>query len=236
LSEKNLILDDIKGAGGLKQENELFKELLEFEKDVKKKVSNDKNKIIDFFPSAEETPQSIVPMRLAAESSESASAHQRKSDFLTSSDGKMAIKYIKKENEEIHITLLSDSEDEMQEVILHLPEIGKYFTSNLKGDFVIGQYSDFNFDKFHFKAVLPMGRIIILKNSDNFTAFSSDKLLIPEITGINNSFMFISINYDKDFSSAVLNTKKTKDFVKIENTVIELPLMLLEDKSSLLLY
>lgn len=236
MAEKNYIFDDLKGDGNSDQENELYKELLEFEKDTSDGVSKYNINILDFFAAEEKRSQAIIPMRLAAESSEPASPKQRKSNFLLSSDESHAIKIAKKENGDVHLTLLSNSENEAEEAVLYVSELDKYFISNLKGDFVIGQYSDFDLNKFHFKAVLPFSKIVILKTGNTFSVFSSDKLLTPEITGIKNSFVLLNINYGKDFSYAVLITKKTKDFMKIKNNVIELPLVLLDNKSSLLLY
>lgn len=236
MAEKNYIFDDLKGDGNSDQENELYKELLEFEKDTSDGVSKYNINILDFFAVEEKTSQAIIPMRLAAESSEPVSPKQRKSNFLLSSDESLAIKIAKKENGDVNLTLLSNSENEAEEAVLYVSELDKYFISNLKGDFVIGQYSDFDLNKFHFKAVLPFSKIVILKTGNTFSVFSSDKLLTPEITGIKNPFMLLNINYGKDFSYAVLITKKTKDFMKIKNNVIELPLVLLDNKSSLLLY
>lgn len=247
MSEENKIFDEINEKDGLKKEQELFKELQKFEASTLLSSDSGMNKIniIDFFPIEEGEKQGEkrkYPLKLAAESSKP--NLRNLSHFLISSDGKFAIKYIKRIDEEIHITILCDSDIDTDEILLYSAQLQKYFISNLKSDFVIGQYSSFNLNDFEFKAILPVEKLIIIKKDDFqpdkddkknlFSVLSYDNKSIPEV--FEKSDTILKINTDKNFSIAVLQTGKTKDFVMVNKQQIEIPMMLLEQKSILLLY
>jgi hypothetical protein len=244
VSEKNYIFDELnekvrKEKGIFKDEGELFREMLEFEKQRQEahpptpSPREGGKKIIDFFPVAD-NDHARLPMKLAAESG--IQETQQKSDFLLSGDGKFAIKYSQKENNEIHLMLLADAETNTDDVILYSPKLNKYFISNLDGDFVIGQYSVFDFSQFDFKAIMPLDKIVILKKDNSFSTFSQENSTQPEIPEIAAAFLRLKINAPNGFVIAVLSTSKTRDFLTVQNGIVEIPMMLIDDKGTILVY
>jgi len=243
LAEKNHIFDELKGSDeNLKHENELYKELIEFEKlnlrEQKENIPSQHSNIIDFHPVAKESKnQSAPPIRLAAESSDiEVSKSLSKSNFLLSSDGKYAIKYSVKHSNEIQLQLLSDSDINVTEAILYSPVINKHFVSAINGEFVVGQYSDFDLGSFDFKAIFPKEKILVLKQGDSFSVLSANNLKVPEVLEVTSSFLRIKVSLQADMNVVVLQTAKTKDFLKLENGIVEIPIILLEQRVTLFMY
>jgi len=242
LTENNYIYKIIKGEdvgrGELKKQREEYLEFLNFrEADSNKSLSPHHN-VIEFTNFEPEKSDGIkLPMKYAADSGASpADIAFKKSKFLTSNDGNFAIKYSKKLNEEIHLTVLSDCDEYSGEIILYSGIIGKYFVSNINGDFIIGQYSNFDLCKFNFKAFTPFESIIIHSDGDNITAIPLNKLATPEIIEITDINIKLKVNTGAEISNAVLKTTETKDFLKTDGIYIDIPRMLISDKAEIFLY
>jgi hypothetical protein len=237
LAEKDKIYDDIsKGGKGISgEEHKLFKELLEFEKSQTKALEKHTSNIIEFFPSEINTStKAKLPVKLAAESS--IEKHVQKSDFIVSDDGMFAIKLSKKETEEIHLSLLAEDEEAVMDALLYSPEFNKYFISNIKGEFVVGQYLGFDLNSFRFRAILPQEKIIIIRNETNFIVYSSGRFTNPEIISQTDSLLRIKLNTEKVFSAGVIQSETAKDFVKLTEDKIEIPLILLNGKNFVIMY
>lgn len=240
MADKNHIFDEISGKGN-EQENKLFRELLEFEKEsalADKTLLPEKNNIIEFLPQeSENIKRGKSLLKLAADSKGLTDEKTgKRSGFITSTDGKYAIKYSQKKDTEIHLTILTEQEHDTNDIILYSPELNKYFISNLEGDFIIGQYAVFDLNSFNFKAFLPLEKLVIIKDNKSYSIFSYNGNSKQEILEQTKSFIRLKIQSEKEIKIAAIQTVKTKDFVKMENGVIQIPLILLEDKSQILLY
>lgn len=239
MAENNQIFEDLNGKGDkvFRAEHDLYKELLEFEKALEAEDKVVISRIIDFYPDNKvNTRNKKTALRLAAESTDmKVSKLRNKSDFLVSSEGTYALKYSIVENEELQLNLLGESILDPEEFILYSVKLNKYFISNLKGDFLIGQYANFNMTDFDFKAISSIDKVILFRIDNNYTTLPLGSAS-PEILTVDDSFLRIKIHNVNDISTVVLATSKTKDFVKMNNRIIEIPIILLEDKSLLYLY
>lgn len=239
--DNNKIYEDLNASDGddiQKNENLLFKELLEFEKLNKRDLPLLVNNYIEFILVEQQIGYSFEPsIKLAADSSVSADEKvSKKSEFLLSRDGKYALKYIQKSKEEIFITLLTDNNLDTREMLLYLPDLKKYFVSNSTGDFTVAGYSSLNIGSLNFNAVVCFEKIIISKAGDLFSMVSYNNYASPEIIEKSDIFIKVKVNSIKECSVAVLINELNKDFVNSVNGILEIPVMLLRDKTVVLLY
>lgn len=237
MKDKNYIYNELKGIGGegLQSENNLFKELLEFEIQENRKVLPSQNRVIEFHKFDESyDANSQIPMKLAAESG--IGQKSSKSEFLISGDGKYIIKYSKRSKEEMCLTLLSEDNFVVDDVILYSPELNRYFVSNASNDFIICQYSAISLDKITFNAILPFDEIDVIKKGNSYIALSLTGYSYPEISAIKSSCLILKPNISHVFRHAVLINNKSKDFLEINGLEIEIPLMLLSEKNRISLY
>lgn len=235
----NKIFDDLssEGNGIQKEENKLYKELIEFEKTLKNSSLED-CKYIEFLPVETEIKSfEKSAHKLAADSTGSVSELSSiKSKFLLSKDGKYAIKYSQKSKDEIIVTLMSDSGMDTGDMLLYLPDLKKYYVSNSYGDFHISGYSSLNIQSLNFQAVNYFEKIIINKLENSFAVLSYYGYCSPEIVSNNESFLKIKLNCSKDFAISVLSNELTQDFIGSSKGILDVPSLLLDKKSTILLY
>lgn len=237
MEDKNYIFDELKSQGKSirGEESKLFRELLDFEKKEKNKLLPLINNIIDFYPVESGHLQNIhIPMKLAAQSD--SGTRLNKADFLISKDGKFVIKFSRKTDEEIHITLIAENDFNVEDAILFSPELNKYFVSNLSNEYIIGQYSSFDLSALNFKAILPFEKIMLSSLNNSHSIISLTNYSTPVIEEITNSFILLNPNARKEFFNAVIISDKSKDFLEIKNGLIEIPLILVSQKMHILLY
>ncbi len=239
--DKNKIFEDLNSLDGddiQKKEHFLYEELLEFEKSKKKDLLPLINNYIEFIPAEPNIECDNKPvLKLAADSFASADEMvSRKSEFLLSKDGKFALKYLQKNNEEILITLLAEHNIDTSEILLYLPDLKKYYVSNTACDFSVTGYSTLNISTLNFKAVQYFAKFVISKEGDLYSMVSYNNYANPEIVESSDTFMKVRINSEKECSVAVLINDKNKDFVNFLNGILEIPIMLLSDKTVILLY
>ena len=239
--DKNKIFEDLNTSDGddiQKKEHLLYKELLEFEKTNKKDLHPLVNNYIEFIAAEPNIEYEFKPaLMLAADSSASADEMvSRKSEFLLSRDGKFALKYLQKSKEEILITLLTENNIDTKEMLLYLPDLKKYYVSNNAGDFSIKGYSSFNIGSLNFNAVLYFDKLFVSKGGDLFSIVSYNNYANPEILESDETFLKVRINSIKECSVAVLSNDRNKDFINSGNGILEIPVMLLKEKTVILLY
>lgn len=242
MTENNYIYKIIKGenieSGELKKQREEYLEFVNFLEAGKAKTLSPVNNVIEFTKYEEDKSVGVkLPMKYAADSGESTTGLAfKKSNFIASTDGSFAIKYSKKINEEVHLTVLSDNDEYAGDIILYSEIIGKYFVSNMNGEFIIGQYFNFDLNKFNFKALIPFEIIVLLSEGNNLSAIPVNKLANPEVEEISDINIKLKINSRKEFSNAVLKSKETKDFLHTDGKYVDIPRMLLLEKAELYLY
>lgn len=242
MTENNYIFRIIKGENvesrELKRQREEYLDFIKFAEEERNKDLAPVINVIEFKSyEADKTAGLKLPVKYAADSGESTTDFAyKKSNFLTSNDGNFAIKYSKKINEEIHLTVLSDGEEYTGDIILYSEIIGKYFVSNMNGEFIIGQYFNFDLNKFNFKALIPFETVVLFSAENNFSAIPVNKLVNPEVEEITDINIRLKINSQKEFSNAVLKSRETKDFLKTDGIHVEIPRFLLVEKAELFLY
>jgi len=239
--DKNKIFEDLNASIGdsiQKKEHLLFKELLKFEKSYKKDLYPLVNNFIEFVAAEPNFENEFKPaLKLAADSSKFTDGMvSKKSEFLLSRDGKYALKYLQKSKEEIQITLLTDSSMDTNEMLLYLPDIRKYYISNTYGDFLVTGYSSLRIGLMNFNAVLCFEKIIVTMEEKLFSIISCNNFSSPEIIESDDTFIKLKINGIKEYSTAVLSNESNKDFINSVNGILEIPIMLLRKKSTILLY
>lgn len=220
------------------EESKLYNELLDFEKELKVEKSLIFKNIIEFSDFIPKTDIEVKKeLRFAADDISGRNISiNRKSDFLLSEDGKFAIKYSKKLNEEIHLTILTESRFYNGEIILYSPSLDKYFVSNPEGDFVIGQYSTFDLKLFKFKALVPFDKIMIMFIKGRISVIPYNGYSRPEITENSETHLKINLNTSHKLNTTVLCTDKTKDLIAGEKNIVSIPKIVLSDKSILYIY
>jgi len=238
LENKSFILDELMGSknGGMKSEADLFNELLKFEESVKKENRLQTKNVIEFNLTPSEPDIKLKEKVILAADDLTKIKSDRKSDFIMSQDGKFAIKYTKKLNEEIHLSILSETENLPGEVILYSPELKKYFSSNSSGEFIIGQYSNFDLKLFNFQAIFPFDKIMIIAGRGKFSAVSYNGYTKPKIIDSKDSHLNIIMNSDTVIKTSLLLTDKTKDFTSLSENIVSVPKLILPEKSILYLY
>ncbi|MCE1165043.1 MAG: hypothetical protein LWX07_06550 [Bacteroidetes bacterium] len=231
--EDNYIFEELENqdSGVLGDEHSLFERLKSYEKDSENTDSGPH--IIDFLKSEYPEREKLPALKLAAESSGSDSGNF-KSEFLFSLDGKYALKFTKKLDEEIHIRLISESELNTDEVALYSSELNKYFVSNISGDFIIGQYSKFNPEELNFKALLPKTKLTLLNKEGSITVISDIGAHIENRQ--TDRFIYLNLENSADFLLAVILSGNSKHIIKIDKDIIEIPSLLITEKSYIFLY
>lgn len=238
MAEINKIFDDISGKSEkqFSQENDLFNELKQnLESHFEDETSN-VGRIIQFLPFSETggyNNSSIV--KLAADSGDTFSKKLQSSEFLISKDGKTALKYKVVNKSVLQVDLLSGESNDIDELILYSKKLDRYFVSDLKGNYIIGQYENFQLTDFEFEAIFPFDKIKIFKSDGDLSAFSF-KETDTSISDKSNDFIYLEIGSISNTRSAVIITSKTKDFLNISANRVEIPTILLEDRSFIYLY
>jgi len=233
LIDNNYIFDEIENEDGgvLGDEHRLFEELKSFETNSEDKA--DLPRIIAFGKKDNPINNFLPTLKLAADSLPNESDYL-KSNFLYSEDGKCALKFTKKLDEEIHIRLISESEFDIDEVVLYSPELNRYFVSNVTGDFIVGQYSKFNPDELKLKALFPKDKITLLRQEEDITAISEPELNIKN--RIADKFVYLNLECNKGYLLAVIISRSSKHIIKLENNIVEIPMLLIGEKSLIFLY
>jgi len=237
LEDNNYIFDELKSEGkGIQgEENKLFRELLNFEKNERNKSLPVLNSIINFFPAGSDFKENKqLPVKLAAQSNSKSKLN--KADFLVSEDGNFLIKISKKTGEEVHLSLISENDSNIEDAILFSQELNKYFISNLSNEYVIGQYSSFDLNALNFKAVFPFEKTVLAQKNNSYSTISLNNFSNPEIKEITSSFILLNPKAERNIINAVLISSKSKDFLEIKNGLIEIPLILISEKAYILLY
>lgn len=240
MEDKNYIFDELTGGKkeGIIGESNFYIEFLDFEKKLKVKKSLIIKNIIEF---SDFTPKTDIEFekgqRFAADDIlERNIIINRKSDFLLSEDGRFAIKYSKKLNEEIHLTILTETKSYTGEIILYSPSLDKYFVSNSEGDFIIGQYSTLDLKLFKFRALVPFDKIMIIFIKGRISVIPYNGYSRPEITENSENHIRINLNISHELNTTVLCTDKTKDLIAAEKCIVSIPKIVLSDKSVLYIY
>lgn len=242
MAEKNKIFDDLKNlTSGINKENQLFKEFLNFLETEKSDQSNLDRKIIyfesDFYS---DIPEINEPYKLAAADtnqklhSNQKSHSNQMSGFLISKDKSFALKYSYVKNYDLQVSLLTSENIIEHNFILFSRKLDKYFISDKLGNFSIGKYENFNLSEFDFAAIEPFDILQLVRLNNETVVISekkSDYNLLP-----NDNFLSLTPLAGLKINSCVLVTNKTKDTLNIKDGSVEIPIILLEDKSLLYLY
>jgi hypothetical protein len=235
LAEEDKIFDDIHNQrSGITGENQMFKEFLDFFNSESGKNEIFERKVIEFFPLNSASDEANTTLKLAAADNDLNKPSSLSSGFLLSKDNTFALKYSYVNNSDLKVTLLTAENTIKQEFILYSAKLDKYFISDHQGAFSIGKYDNFRLDDFEFIAIEPRDKIRILKINNNINCLSSSNNEF-NITQ-SKDFTFITPKSDNEIKLGVFITTKSKDSVNIKNGSIEIPNILLEDKSLLYLY
>ena len=112
--------------------------------------------------------------------------------------------------------------------------MNRYFVSNVTGDFIVGQYAKFNPEELNLKALFPKDKITLLRQDDVITAISDSELNITN--RLTERFVYLNFECNKGYLLAVIISRSSKHIIKLENSVIEIPLLLIGEKSLIFLY
>lgn len=240
MNETTKIFDDlIPNKNNIEtDEQKLYKELLEFEKSQKKESLPIQNRCFDFFVAEPQTNYNIRPdIRLAADSSTiDSEVNFKESKFLITNDNRLALKYIQKSKDEIQITLLLDTNFDTNEMLLYLPDLKKYYISNISGDYIITGFPAVNIRDMKFQALQMFDKIIISNEENQLSILSYNNFSNPEIIEKSDTLIKIKLNSKTELKKAVLYNEGTKDFLDTDGKIIEIPILLLQKKSIVLLF
>ena len=237
--DNNKILNDINNSGGEieKEEHKLYKEFLDFHSKYKTKADISKTKIIEFIPlKNEEIDYDSDLRKYAAESTaDSSNFGTIQSYFYISAENKYALKCINISENELCVNILSE-EISTQEMLLFLPELNKYYLPNENGEYIVSGASAKNLAKLNFKVYLSKEKIKIYENKKSYSLLSVNNLSSPELSVKNDSFLIIKLNKEDDFSAAAMINDKVREFVKMENGFVHIPLLFLQENSVIYLF
>ncbi len=237
--DKNKILNDINNSGGEieKEEHKLYKKFLEYRSKIKTKTDIAGTKIIEFVPLKNEEIDFEPDLRKYAAESAAYGANSGiiQSDFYISADNKFALKCISVSDDELCVSVLSESSS-TKEMLLFLPELNKFYLPNVNGEYIVTGASAKNLSKINFKVYLHKEKINIYENEKIYSLFSVNNLTKPDITDKNDSFLKIKMNAADDFSTAALMNEKVREFIKMENGFIHVPLLFLKENSVIYLF
>ena len=236
MAENNKIFDDLNNlSSGIKNENQLFKEFLDYLESEKSDQSNCERKIIYFETNdRSDLPEVNEPYKLAAADTDYKANTNQKSGFILSKDKSFALKYSYVENSDLQISLLTSDNIIEQNFILFSRKLDKYFISDKLGNFSIGKYENFNLKEFDFAAIEPIDKLQLLRISNEIIVISENKT--NYLLQKNDNFLSLTPETRFKINSCVLITNKTKDTLNIKDSSVEIPNILLEDKSLLYLY
>lgn len=237
--DNNKILNDINNSGGEieKEEHKLYEKFLEYRSKIKTKTDIAEAKIIEFTPLKNEEIDYEPDLRKYAAESAANGANSGiiKSDFYISADNKYALKCISVSEDELCVSVLSESSS-IKEMLLFLPELNKFYLPNVNGEYIVSGASAKNLSKVNFKVYLHKEKIKIYENEKTYSLFSVNNLSKPDITDKNDSFLMIKLNAADDFSKAALMNDKVREFIKMENGFVHVPLLLLKENSVIILF
>ena len=237
--DNNKILNDINNSGGKieNKEHKLYKEFLDFHLKNKTKADISETKIIEFIPIKNEEVDYEPDLRKYAAESAANGANSGiiQSDFYISADNKYALKCISVSEDELCVSVLSESSS-LKEMLLFLPELNKFYLPNANGEYIVAGASAKNLSKVNFKVYLHKEKIKIYENEKTYSLFSVNNLSKPEVTDKNDSFLIIKLNAADDFSKAALMNDKVREFIKMENGFVHVPLLLLKENSVIFIF
>ena len=121
-------------------------------------------------------------------------------------------------------------------MLLFLPELNKYYLPNENGEYIVSGASAKNLAKLNFKVYLSKEKIKIYENKKSYSLLSVNNLSSPELSVKNDSFLIIKLNKEDDFSAAAMINDKVREFVKMENGFVHIPLLFLQENSVIYLF
>lgn len=237
--DNDKILNDINNSGGEieKEEHLLYNKFLEYHSKSINKTAITETKIIEFIPVKNEEVVYEPDLRQYAAESEAGSANSGiiQSYFYISADDKYALKCISISGDEICVNVLSETSSN-EEMILFLPELNKYFLPNNNGDYIITGASAKNLNKINFKVYLIKEKIKIYEDNNSYSFFAVNNLCKPDISEKNDSFIIIKLHSSELFSKAALINDKVREFLNMEDDLIQLPFLFLKNNSVIYLF
>lgn len=237
--DNNKILNDINNTGGEieKEEHLLYKKFLKFRSKIKNNTEIAETKIIEFIPvKSEEVNYKSDLHKYAAETSAgSDNSGIIQSDFYISADNKYALKCISISDEELCVNILSET-NSTRELLLFLPELNKYYLSDLNGEYIVSGVSAKNLSKLNFKVYLHKEKIKIYENGKSYSLFTVNNLFKPDVFEQNESFLIIKLNASEKYSKAALINDKVREFVNLKDDFVHIPLLLLNTNSVIYLF
>lgn len=236
MAENNKIFDDLNNSNlGINKEHQLFKEFIEY-LDLEKSSNRNYGRKIVYFESEYNSglSETYESFKIAAADSNYQAEINHNGGFLLSKDKSFALKYSYVKNSDLRVTLLTSKKIIEYNFILYSRKLDKYFISDKFGSFSIGKYENFNLSDFGFAAIEPIDKLQIFRINDEYIVNSE----IRSEYNIKIADNFISLLPESgvNINSCVLVTNKTKDTLNIRNGLVEIPKLLLEDKSFLYLY
>lgn len=236
MAEINKIFDDLNNSNlGINKEHQLFKEFLEYLNTEKSDKIHFERKII-YFNSGyrSEFSDTFESNKIAAADSNYQAEINHKGGFLLSKDKSFALKYSYIKNSDLQVSLLTSENLIEHNFILFSRKLDKFFISDKFGSFSIGKYENFNLSDFDFAAIEQIDKLQVLKINEEYIVNSG----IRSEYNLKITDNFITLIPEPGFriNCCVLVTNKTKDTLNIKDGSVEIPKLLLEDKSLLYLY
>jgi hypothetical protein len=230
----NIIDKSTLKKGAIKQDYEYFSEFQEYLKSGKEK--KDVN-IISFVPdNITSSPQTNLPISLAAKSEELYETKKTKTSFYNVPGKNIALKLSIKNGNQIYATVIAETSLDLQEGLLYCRETEKYFVCGKKFEYYLGLYDNFSESNFNFDLFMPTGRLVIIRSGDNVTHFSDSEDYPCESLEINDGCVLIKLKPELKFNSVVLKSGNYKDFINVKDNYINIAKALTSDKMEILFY